>query len=101
MTKEELVAKTTTTKAEIVAKVLWIISIIVIVGGVVTGGIMGNSMPALTPLYEGSDYMTNTFNWGLCCGIAGIGIVSGVALMGFSVIIDLLLGIYKKNNTAV
>lgn len=86
-------------KAGFVAKALWVISIIVIIGGIVMGGILGNSVPALVPLYEGSDYMKNTFNWGLCCGIAGAGIISGIALMGFSVVIELLLGIYKKNNT--
>lgn len=70
------------------AMILRVIAIIEIICGFIVGAILGDTF---TIGYYGYD-----FNWGLCIGIVVAGFISGIFILGFAEVIQLLQDIKSK-----
>ena len=70
------------------AMILRVIAIIEIICGFIVGAILGDTFAIG---YYGYD-----FNWGLCIGIVVAGFISGIFILGFAEVIQLLQDIKSK-----
>ena len=70
------------------AMMLRVIAVIEIVCGFILGGILGDTF--------GTGYYGYEFNWGLCIGIVVAGFISGIFILGFAEVIQLLQDIKSK-----
>lgn len=70
------------------ASILRVIAIIEIVCGFIVGGVLGDTF--------GVGYYGYDYNWGLCIGIIVASFISGIFILGFAEVIQLLQDIKDK-----
>lgn len=86
--KENYNTNMASTESNKMAKILRVIAVIEIICGFIVGGVLGDTF--------GVGYYGYEFNWGLCIGIIVASLISGIFILGFAEVIQLLQDIKDK-----
>lgn len=86
--KENYNTNMASTESNKMAKILRVIAVIEIICGFIVGGVLGDTF--------GVGYYGYDFNWGLCIGIIVASLISGIFILGFAEVIQLLQDIKDK-----